>query len=298
VEAEDWIAAHVEPAGPLERAHVYPWATTLRVPIADGAVWFKACAPVQAFEVPLTLALAVRWPDRAPAVRAHDVERAWLLLEDAGRPMRGFGRDGLDAWLQVLPLYAELQLGEAARAVEHLAAGVPDQRLETLPAAYDELLEAELELEGGEVGRLHAFAPRFRELCSELDEFGLPPTLQHDDLHDANVLERDGRFTILDWGDSSIGHPFASLLVTLRTVVHVHSLEPGDPWLARLRDAYLRPWEAPVEAFELAQRIASLSRALTWRRFLEAMTTGERVEFRGSLEAYLRRFLAEVVDAS
>src|SRR5207253_5495850 len=61
-------------------------------------------------------------------VLAHDVERAWLLLLDAGRPLRVFGREGLEAWLRVLPLYAELQLGEAARAAEHLAAGVPDQR--------------------------------------------------------------------------------------------------------------------------------------------------------------------------
>src|SRR5437660_7138514 len=40
--------------GPIETAHDRPWATVLRVPVADGVVWFKACAPVQAFEPRLT----------------------------------------------------------------------------------------------------------------------------------------------------------------------------------------------------------------------------------------------------
>jgi len=147
MEPEAWIARHVEPAGPLDHVHTRPWSAVTRVPVAGGAVWFKACAPVQAFEVALTVALAERWPDRVPAVLGHDAARGWLLLGDAGRPLRVFGRDGLEAWLRVLPLYAELQRGEAAHADEHLAAGVPDQRLETLPAAYERSEEHTSELQ-------------------------------------------------------------------------------------------------------------------------------------------------------
>ena len=47
--AENWIRAHVEPVGPIETEHERPWAAVLRVPLADGVAWFKACAPVQAF---------------------------------------------------------------------------------------------------------------------------------------------------------------------------------------------------------------------------------------------------------
>src|SRR5207248_5954918 len=121
-----------------------PWSRLSRVPVGDDAVWFKECSAGQAFEVPLTVALGRRWPDRLPVVLGHDAARRWLLLADAGRPLRVFGRDGLDAWLLVLPRYAELQLGETGRAAEHLAAGVPDQRPERLPLAYEQLLETEL----------------------------------------------------------------------------------------------------------------------------------------------------------
>jgi len=53
-DAEDWICAHVEPVGTIETEHERPWATVLRVPLADGVAWFKACGPVQAFEPGLT----------------------------------------------------------------------------------------------------------------------------------------------------------------------------------------------------------------------------------------------------
>src|SRR4051812_46497989 len=37
---------NVVPVGAIETEHERPWATVLRVPIADGNAWFKACAPV------------------------------------------------------------------------------------------------------------------------------------------------------------------------------------------------------------------------------------------------------------
>ena len=86
--AEDWIRAHVEPVGAIETAHERPWATVLRVPLAGDAVWFKACAPVQAFEPRLTACLFARWPDRVAEVLGHDEERAWLLLADGGHADR------------------------------------------------------------------------------------------------------------------------------------------------------------------------------------------------------------------
>src|SRR5438093_13645994 len=147
--AEDWIRAHVEPIGAIEIAHERPWSTVLRVPIADGVAWFKACAPIQAFEPTLTAALYARWPDRVPEVIAHDDGRGWMLLADAGRPLSEEGNPP-EAWLVALPLYAELQRGEAAHASEHLASGVPDLRLPALPARYEELLRQNLPLENEE----------------------------------------------------------------------------------------------------------------------------------------------------
>src|SRR6266540_3364519 len=170
---EEWIRMHADPVGPIETAHERPWATVLRVPLADSVAWFKACAPVQTFETRLTADLFSRWPDRVPEVLAYHEQRAWLLLADAGMSVGVFGNPP-QAWLTALPRYAELQRGEAVNGQEHLAHGVPDLRLVTLPARYEELLELNLPLQQEEIRQLRHFASRFAELCDDLAAYVMP----------------------------------------------------------------------------------------------------------------------------
>jgi hypothetical protein len=273
--------------------HERPWATVLRVPLADSVAWFKACEQVQAFEPRLTTRLHERWPDHVAEVIACDEERGWLLLADAGTPVGDLGNPP-EAWLSALPRYAELQRGEAAHAQDHLAHGVPDLRTQTLPARYEELLRLELPLEAVDIRRLRDFAPRLAQLCVELASFDVPETIQHDDLHHANLYARGEHLRVLDWGDASIGHPFASLVVTFRFLEERTGLAPGDPWFARLRDTYLEPWDREHrDAFALAFRVGSFARAIAYMRVRAAMSPAERREFDDDFAIVLRRALAQ-----
>src|SRR5437870_8749324 len=112
---EEWIGARVNLVGRIETVHDRPWATVMRVPTADGVAWFKACAPVQAFEPRLSAELFARWPDRVAEVLGHDEDRAWLLLADAGTPI-GVSGNPPEAWLVALPLYAEIERRETGQA--------------------------------------------------------------------------------------------------------------------------------------------------------------------------------------
>ncbi|MGH2936312.1 MAG: hypothetical protein ACRDL2_17610 [Gaiellaceae bacterium] len=137
MDSEAWIAEHLPAAGPPELVHDKAWSRVWRVPLPGGeAAWFKACAPVQAFEPALTAKLYARWPDRVVEVIAHDVDRAWLLLADAGTPVGAFG-NAPEAWA-------------------------------VAPALYEDMLGRELPLEPDEIAGLRRFAPRFAALCSEL----------------------------------------------------------------------------------------------------------------------------------
>ncbi|MGZ3416125.1 MAG: hypothetical protein ACXVAT_20115, partial [Isosphaeraceae bacterium] len=89
--AVEWIRQQAEPVGEIETTHERPWATVMKVPVAGGPIWFKACAPVQAFEPRLTAELYARWPDRVTEVLAVDESRQWLLLGDAGIAVRELG---------------------------------------------------------------------------------------------------------------------------------------------------------------------------------------------------------------
>jgi len=294
-QAEDWIRGHVEPVGAIEVTHERPWATVLRVPLADGTAWFKACGPVQAFEPRLTAALFARWPDRVAEVIGHDTERAWLLLADAGRCVAGLGNPP-GAWVTALPPYAELQRGEAEHADEHLTQGVPDLRISTLPARYDDLLRRPLPITDEELEGLRRFSSRFGDLCAELAAHGVPETVQHDDLHQNNLYAAGDRLRVLDWGDSSISHPFASLVVTFRFLEEFNRLPPTDPWFERLRDAYLEPWgKGLADAFELALRVGLFAHACAWARQRDALPEDARSNFDTWFAVVLRRALARTL---
>lgn len=218
-----------------------PWSTVWRV---DDGLWLKQCKGAWRFEAALTAVLSERWPDRVTEVVAHDPEAAWLLTRDAGRQLL----DDAEPWPALIRSYAELQQGEAAHADEHVAAGVPDLRLARLPERYAALLE-EVDDE-----RLRRFEPRFAELCEELAGLGVRETIQHDDLHQFNVFVRGGFPRILDWGDSSVGHPYFSLVATLR-----HVDDRG------ITAAFLDAWGGDERTLALALRVGRIAHAFKLR---------------------------------
>jgi hypothetical protein len=296
-DVEEWIRGRVEPTGAIEVVHDRPWARVVRVPTPDRVVWFKACAPVQAFEPRLSAQLFRRWPDRVAEVLGHDDARAWLLLMDAGRPIGAFGNPP-ESWLTALPRYAELQRGETAHVGDHLQHGVPDLRLHTLPERYADLVERDLPLDDHEVTRMRRFTRRFGRLCEDLSAHGVPETIQHDDLHMGNLYARGRNTRILDWGDSSISHPFASLVVTFRFLEERNGMSPSDPWFERLRDTYLEPWGTGLrEAFTLAMRVGSIAHAVAWLRQRDALATEARSDFDKGFSVVLRRALRGMATA-
>jgi len=203
--------------------------------------------PAQAFEPAVVETLAARRPDLVPVVLASDVARGWMLQADGGRRLRevleeqpDFGR-----WEALLPLYAELQIAAAPDRDRLLAAGTPDRRLAVLPDQFEQLLadkEAVEALTDEELSRLRRLAPRIEAECRELESYGLPETIQHDDLHDGQIFVSEGRYVFFDWGDACVSHPFYTLVVTLAVLAQRLGVEHGAPELERFRDAYLEPW--------------------------------------------------------
>ena len=136
--------------------------------------------------------------------------------------------------------------------------------------------------------------PRFAELCGMLAAYDLPDTVQHDDLHMANLYLQGERLRLLDWGDASISHPFASLVVTFRFLEEITKLPPGDPWFARLRDAYLEPWgRGLVGAFALAIRVGTLAHSIAWARQRDHLPEEAQAEFDRWFPLVLRRAFAQ-----
>jgi hypothetical protein len=313
-DAQGWIRDRLDErgiarTGEIDQPHVRWWSTVLRVPTSEGDLYFKALAPPHVFEAALTEALAQWVPGRTPAIVAVDARRGWMLMRDGGIRLRELVRSlsDLDHWERLLPLYAQLQIDLAPRLAELLSLGVPDQRIDSLAAHCERLLEERDLLRVGEPGgltadewgRLRALVPEVAALCEQLAGAAVPETLQHDDFHDGNVFAADGRYCFFDWGDSCVSHPFHTLVVTMRSIAYrFQELEPGARELVRLRDAYLDAWtafdgrDALRAAFDVAYRTGTMARALAWHRYVSARGPAFRGDDVEAVPYGLRLFLA------
>ena len=241
-----------------------------------------------------------------PRVIATHHGQGWILTADLGTTLRSATTSVQDLWHweKLLPIYAELQIEVADRIHDLLDLGVPDRRLSQLPEQYELVLDDADALFIDEPNGLTAttyqflrdYLPRFRTLCSQLADLGLPATLHHDDFHDANIFLQDDQYVFSDWGESHIAHPFFSLLIPPRTIAWRFHLGQGDPLFLRLRDAYLEPWtrfdsrDNLLAALQLAHPLSMASRAVTYYRVLENIPEPYRSEDADAVPAWFQDF--------
>jgi hypothetical protein len=279
---------------------VRPWSTVLRIPTEDGDVWFKANMPVQAYEAAVVQILAERRPELVPRLLAVEAERGWMLQADGGKLLRPLV-EGTDhgVWVNILPLYAELQIAAAQDRTRFLHAGAPDRRLAVLPAQFAELVAhaEDFGLTPEEADGVRGLVPRAAALSEELGALGVPETIQHDDFHDGQVFVRDGGYVFFDWGDSCVSHPFFTLLVTLAVLAHYLGLELESPQLHRFRDAYLEPWTRfrPLDelrtAVPAALWLGSVCRSLSWNLVVSALPVHYKEQEADTVPERLRTLL-------
>ena len=310
-EAKAWIRSALDKndlqlIGEIEQPHIRQWSTVMTVPTNNGTLFFKASSSLLNYETVLTDYLSRFRPDISPELLEIDLKRHWMLMRDAGTPLRHFIRSekSIALWRDVLPLYVGLQKEMADHVTHLLALGVMDRRLAKLPALFDDLivdrtamlLDQEESLTSEEYARLKDFGPEFRQMCGQLASFGIPETIHHDDFHDGNIFVREGRTTFTDWGESAVTHPFFTLVVMMRGVDNSIGVD-YSPESEQVRDMYLEQWTsyASVEELKsiakLAQRIGHVNRALTWKISVDEMPEELRAEYAIAVPSYLKDFI-------
>ena len=286
-EADAWIRAQVgTPTGAVTQPHVRPWATVMKVPTAEGVLWFKANGPASRFEAALDAELAARFPDLVGEVVAVDSERGWMLLRDAGTRLRELEPDAgqLACWeqpaaaLRRAPARARGPVRGARRARrprpaprpspgaarraprgrDRAPAGVggrPDRGRAGIGARGSRRFRCALR-RAGRAGHRRDPAARRPPRRSGLRAGRLPPDPR---------LGRQLRLA-----------PVPHARRDLARARLAPRAAAGGPPLERLRDAYLEPFTrvAPrddlVETARLAHRTGTLARALAWYGYVRA----------------------------
>ena len=315
-EARAWVTRvlgplGLVPTGDVDQPHARTWSSALRFATTAGeAVWFKVNGAGTRYEPALLEVLAALVPDLAPRLLAVDRARGWSLTRDAGPTLRDSlpAEDSWPVWERVLGCYAEAQLVLAEHGEEVRAAGVDDLSPARLPAVLRSLLDelAGLPEAGGglsvdDARRLHRLLPAYDAWCAELAAAPVPDSVQHDDLHSANVCLPSER--VIDWGDASWGCPLGTMLTTMRSLAfHAGLPVEGEPVTAppvlRARDAYLEPFSALAPRadllrwVDLARRTACVSKAVSYRRALQGAPVAEQAALEFPVRAWLLELLA------
>ena len=301
--ALDWTDLQLAERGRRRTAwtlpHARPWSAAFRIETDADPVWLKANSDGTRYEAALLALLAALDLPSTPRPLAVDADRGLTLLPDGGPTSREAhgGRTPLPATEAHLVSYAALQRATEPHTSALLGVGVPDARPGRMPA----LLAAQLDrmtalpptvgLTEADVTRLRMLLPAYDDACAELSAVGVVPTLQHDDLHDGNVFARGPVF--FDWGDAVVGHPFGTLLATLRSVASHHGLACDDPALVRLADAYTESWTDVADRatlrrqLDLAVRVGPLTRALAWLRAVDGADDLSHTEYDGYAAGWL-----------
>lgn len=293
-ELRAFVTAAVGEPEVFEALKIRPWSTVWRVE-AGGSVYFaKQNCPGQAHEAGLVSALARIAPECVAPVVAADPVRDLLLTADLGRTLAESGGDhDVDTWCRIVRDAALLQravvphaerLGLTEMPPEAATAYVGDAigRLAALPPGDPRRL-------GEDVARqLCGLMPTIERWSDDVADLDLPLTLNHNDLHAANVVATDGPevpLRFFDFGDAVATEPLGALFIPLAVCAADLGAGPDDLRLRRIADAALEVWTdlAPARAMRAALpaalQLARLPRVESWRRCVRTMTPEERAQF-------------------
>jgi len=272
------LAPHGEPQIVKQGAISVVW----RQPTEAGRdVFFKAVPPLFAPEPPLTEWLSWRWPAHVPPVLAVDRPHRWMLT-CAVDGVALSELDAGDAWTASVRTLARIQIDSIGRMDELTGRGCPARGVDTLLDELEPVLDEAVPrcagtkhaVPSGLVHAVRARRDRLRADAVRLAGHSLPATLIHGDFHAENVIVGGGGTpVILDWTDGACAHPFFDLLIFLRG----RAARRVAAHHGALVDAYLAEWGATGvaaaralrEAFDIAQRLAPLYHAASYRRIFE-----------------------------
>lgn len=223
-----------------------PWSYLARYKTSSGFIYLKATPELFFLEPAIIQLLSKKFNASLPVVLAANPELNCFLMQDSGHNLRELLKDNFDESLvlKTIQQFTDLQIATQDNIDNFFDIGVPDYRLEKLPALYErfikqrDLLVSE-RLSESEIDKLEKLSGTVVEICRKLSSYQIKQTIVQPDFNDNNTLVNDGRkkITIIDLGEIVISHPFFSLLNFLQQMKKHHGLKESDELYQRLHDA-------------------------------------------------------------
>ncbi|MGB7342130.1 MAG: phosphotransferase [Phototrophicaceae bacterium] len=284
------------------QVRIWARSATMRLETDDGTLFLKAVPEFFNYEPVITRVLSIRYPDRAPDVRAVHVENGWMLMREFQGTTLTHVND-IKMWERTIKEFARLQIDMISNTQSLVALGVPDRNVDYLASQVERLMnDLPDTLNDDEKYKLRTMSSTLRSMCHELAEFNIPLTLTHGDFWSGQVVFKDdGKCLFFDWSDAAISHPFFDMCTFL---AEVNEELPHVPNARNhLLMIYLNEWTRyePLpnlkHAYALSMVLGYLHQALFYYvHILPKVENAARWELSGMLTYLLRHVLNEMQD--
>jgi hypothetical protein len=287
--AEDVLRGRrIERVGPAVQVRSWNLSSIWRLPLADGSsAWLKVVPPFFGHEGDVLRRLQ---GEAVPRLLGHDGRRV-LLADIAGEDQYGAPLPVLERMVDML---VELQAAWVGREAELLAMRLPDWRGPALSAAIASLVDRRrAELAPHVVEVLDAFVAGLGAPFVAVAACRVPDTLVHGDYQPGHVRGSPFRLTMLDWGDTGVGHPLLDLPAFLAAI-------PAEA-VPVIRDRWIGAWRArlpdadPSAAAALLEPVAAARQAVIYQRFVDGIEPVERRHHDADAVDWLERCATIVV---
>jgi hypothetical protein len=272
------------PAGDPVQVRSWNLSSIWRIPVGGQTAWLKVVPPFFGHEGAMIEALA---GGPVPSLLGRDGCRV-LMADVPGEDMYDAA---LPRLLDMVTTLVGIQASRIGRVNELLAMGLPDWRGPALSDAIADVTRRSAgELSNEETSVLDRFIDDLPDRLLEIEACGLPDTLVHGDFHAGNVRGGADSLTLLDWGDSGVGHPMLDQSAFLDRIDPAHVATVRDRWNDEWRMAL--PGSNPARAAALLAPVAAARQAVIYQRFLDNIEPSEQVYHRGDPVDWLRRTAA------
>jgi hypothetical protein len=261
------VAAGLVPHGDPQQIKTWNLSSVWRIPTTQGDAWLKVVPPFFAHESAM---IELLQGERVPKLLGRDGERTLI----AAIPGEDRFSASEEQYLAMVSMLVDLQRKWIGRTAELLSLGLPDWRATALIAKIVDVV-SRTELGADDRSTLAAFVDdlprRFRDLAS----CGLPDTLVHGDFHSGNVRGDGLDLTILDWGDSGVGHPLLDQPAFLDRIPAAIAPKVKQRWESEWLAAV--PGSDPARAATLIGPVAAARQAVIYRMFLDNIEPAEHI---------------------
>lgn len=271
----------LEPTAAPIQIRTWNLSSLWRLPVQGQSPWLKVVPPFFAHEGALLASLAGA---PVPRLLGHDGGRM-LLAEIPGEDLY---EAELPQYLEMIAILVGLQRSWMGRAAELSALGLPDWRAPALiPAIADVITRTADALSADERARLERFLRELPTSFAALAACGLGDGLVHGDFHPGNFRSVGSDMTLLDWGDSGIGHPLLDQAAFVDRVPEAVRAAVRSHWFGLWREAI--PGSDPARAAALLAPIAAARHAVIYRGFLDRIEPSEHPYHRHDPAEWLGR---------